>query len=165
MTRTVKAGAVALIALGALSPMPAQADTRDLAPTCDNICVLDARAGAHVDFDRVVFDLTGGQPLIQAAESNSGSYGLPSGETSTLQISGKSYLFLDLQGADAFDVSGNRTYANPDVQSIDLSSIKGVQRIPDAEGQVHFGLTLGDHSKCNVSTLTAPDRIVVDVYH
>ncbi|MEU4351772.1 hypothetical protein [Streptomyces sp. NPDC023838] len=160
--RTAAAAVLAAVLAGTAQ---AKASAAVPAPRCDNVCVLDVRGGAHPDFDRVVFDLAGGQPNVQATESDSDAYVPPSGDAKHLQIRGKSYLFLNLTGASTRDMAGVRTYTNPDVQDLTLPSIRGVQLIPDYEGQVQFGLSLGDHSRYRVFALTTPDRLVVDIYH
>ncbi|WUT86586.1 AMIN domain-containing protein [Streptomyces melanogenes] len=112
-----------------------------------------------------MFDLSGGQPRIGSAERDSRLYDPPSGETKELAVSGKSYLHVNLSGADTFDTAGTRIYASPIVQPLSLPSIKGVQLTQHFEGHVEFVLSLGEHTRYNVFTLTTPGRIVVDVYH
>ncbi|MFG3099220.1 hypothetical protein ACGFZL_01590 [Streptomyces sp. NPDC048182] len=162
--RRVALASAALTGIALLGSAPAQAATQTATPVCDNVCVLDVRSGAHADFDRVVIDLAGGRPVTRADESDSPSYVLPSGDVKDLQTPGSSYLFLGLQGAGIVDTTGKKVYTSPDVVATNLSAVKGVQRIPDSEGQVGFGLSLGSHSRYSVFTLTAPDRVVVDVY-
>ncbi|WP_189969981.1 AMIN-like domain-containing (lipo)protein [Streptomyces violascens] len=131
------------------------------------MCILDARTGGHPDYDRLVFDLTDNVPpaAVQAQLSADGSY-TPgaSGETRHLTITGKSYLLLDVYPAQARS-SGPDAYTTPTVQPVSLPSLKGVQMTGDYEGHIGFGLSLGDYTRYQVSTLTAPNRIVVDVYH
>ncbi|MEV5283522.1 hypothetical protein [Streptomyces sp. NPDC052811] len=131
------------------------------------MCILDARTGGHPDYDRLVFDLTDhvSLPTVQAQLSADGSY-TPgaSGEMRHLAIAGKSYLLLDVYPAQARS-SGPDAYTTPAVQPVSLPSLKGVQMTGDYEGHIGFGLSLGDYTRYQVSTLTAPNRIVVDVYH
>ncbi|MEU5438807.1 hypothetical protein AB0G73_36520 [Streptomyces sp. NPDC020719] len=46
-----------------------------------------------------------------------------------------------------------------------LPSIKGVQVTEDFEGYIELVLSLGEHTRYNVLTLTALDRIVSAVGH
>ncbi|MEU3374286.1 hypothetical protein ABZ734_28055 [Streptomyces sp. NPDC006660] len=156
--------AAALAAFSVAVPASAQAATTT-SPTCDWVCVLDVRAGAQTGYDRLVFDLSGGQPTINSTETGSNLYSPPSGETKELAIAGTSYLHLNLRGADTFDTAGTRIFANPIVQPLSLPSIRGVQLTQDFEGRVEFVLSLGEHTRYNVSGLSSPERIVVDVYH
>ncbi|MEV8529807.1 hypothetical protein AB0451_37865 [Streptomyces sp. NPDC052000] len=165
--RTVRSLAVSALAVtGALTAAiaPAQAATTDT--SCKRVCILDARTGSHPDYDRLVFDLTDhALPTVQAQLSADGSY-TPgaSGEMRHLAITGKSYLLLDVYPAQARS-SGPDAYTTPAVQPVSLPSLKGVQMTGDYEGHIGFGLSLGDYTRYQVSTLTAPNRIVVDVYH
>ncbi|MFD7019157.1 hypothetical protein [Streptomyces sp. NPDC059928] len=160
--------ATALVAAGLLATAIALAQAATTAATtCERVCILDARTGSHPDYDRLVFDLTDhvAQPTVQAQLSADGSY-TPgaAGEMRHLAIAGKSYLLLDVYPAQARS-SGPDAYTTPAVQPVSLPSLKGVQMTGDYEGHIGFGLSLGDYTRYQVSTLTAPNRIVVDVYH
>ncbi|MFJ8314053.1 MULTISPECIES: hypothetical protein [unclassified Streptomyces] len=123
--------------------------------------------GGHPDYDRLVFDLTDNvaPPAVQTLVSPDGSYiAGASGETRHLVIASKSYLLLDVYPPEA-RFSGPDAYTTPTVQPVSLTSLKGVQMTGDYEGHIGFGLSLGDYTRYQVSTLTAPNRIVVDVYH
>ncbi|WP_329404328.1 AMIN-like domain-containing (lipo)protein [Streptomyces melanogenes] len=161
------AGAAVAAALVLAGPAPAQASTTSPVTSCPNICVLDARAGGHPDFDRLVFDLSGtGLPQVRATASADGTYHTAGDdEIRHLQISGKSYLLLDVSGGAVALPSGPDAYATPRVQSVSLPSLKGVELAAGYEGNVTFGLALGDHSQYKIFTLTSPNRVVVDVYH
>ncbi len=136
------------------------------AVACTPICVLDARVGGHADFDRVVFDLSAGTlPDARVTASTSGAYETPSGQDQLIEISGKSYLVLDLSTAHAHDDRGVDTYTGPRVQAVDLPSVKGVQLLNDSQGHVLFGVSLDDHSRYKTFKLAKPNRLVVDVYH
>lgn len=165
IVRRVAAAAAVLAGLTA-SAIPAQAATT--ASSCEGICILDARTGAHPEYDRLVFDLSGtGLPQVQATVSPDGTYDAGgSGETRRLQIAGKSYLLLDISGGAHALSSGTDPYTTPAVQAVSLPSLKGVQLASAGyEGHVTFGLSLGDYSRYKVFTLTSPNRVVVDIYH
>ncbi|OAR26692.1 hypothetical protein A8W25_31330 [Streptomyces sp. ERV7] len=165
--RQVSAVGAAVAGLVLAGPAPAQAGTTTPATSCQNICVLDARTGAHSDFDRLVFDLSGtGLPQVQATASADGTYHTAGDdEIRHLQIPGKSYLLLDVSGGAVALPSGPDAYTTPRVQSVSLPSLKGVEMAAGYEGHVTFGLSLGDYSQYKVFTLTSPNRVVVDVYH
>ncbi|MFF1836452.1 hypothetical protein ACFVXE_19925 [Streptomyces sp. NPDC058231] len=142
--------------------VPAQAaDTAAVAPACASVCFLDARTGAHPDYDRLVLDLTEtGYPQVTATVSPDGLYVMPSGDTKYMTIPGNSYLLLDMGGADA------TTYTSPSTLNVALPSLKGVQLLQGwYEGHAEFGLSLGDYSQYKISHLTAPNRMVIDIYH
>ncbi|MFE9404803.1 hypothetical protein ACFYNY_24060 [Streptomyces sp. NPDC006530] len=129
---------------------------------------MDARTGAHPDFDRLVFDLHGtALPRVDSTTNTTGDYPAGgSGEIKKLQIAGKSYLLLDISGEAQALPNGANAYTTPAVQPVSLPSLKGVQLTSSGyEGHVTFGLSLGDYSRYQISTLTAPNRVVVDIYH
>ncbi|MFI6056266.1 hypothetical protein ACIBCO_40175 [Streptomyces violascens] len=164
--RNLAASVLAVTGVLTAAIAPAQAATAAVT-SCEHVCILDARTGGHPDHDRLVFDLTDNvpPPAVQAQLSADGSY-MPgaSGETRHLVITGKSYLLLDVSPAEVRS-SGPDAYTTPAVQPVSLPSLKGVQMTGDYEGHIGFGLSLGDYTRYQVSTLTAPNRIVVDVYH
>ncbi|MFI1177005.1 AMIN-like domain-containing (lipo)protein [Streptomyces melanogenes] len=162
-----RAASVAAVLAGlAASAVPAHAATADTS-LCERLCVLDARTGAHPDYDRVVLDLTNNAPLptVHTRVSSDPTYHLDAAdEDRKLQITGKSYLFIDIAPVD-----DRGTYTSPAVQAVSLPSLKGVQLAHaggfELDHTTTFGLTLGDYTQYKVSTLTAPNRVVVDIYH
>ncbi|MFD9487596.1 hypothetical protein ACFWBX_27240 [Streptomyces sp. NPDC059991] len=166
------AAAVAVLAAAVLAgTAQAQASTEPAASSCQYSCVLDARTGSHPDYDRLVFDLsnTGQLPTVRARDSSDGTY-TPgaSDEPRKLQIAGKSYLFLDIDPVTT-TTTGPDAYTSPTVQPVSLLSLKGIQLASaggfEMEHTTTFGLSLGNYSSYKVFTLTAPNRVVVDIYH
>jgi len=162
----VTAAAAASIALVGLLPATASAASAATTSTCTPICVLDTRTGAHPDYDRLVFDLSAGTlPTVQATPSTTGVFYPPSDQGVHLEIPGKSYLFIDLTMANTYDDAGHPTYTSPTPQTVSLPSLKGVQLDYAFEGEVQFGLSLASYSHYQVSHLTGPNRVIVDLYH
>ncbi|MEV6265264.1 hypothetical protein AB0M42_31600 [Streptomyces sp. NPDC051784] len=162
LTRFVAPAAAALLATLAATPAASAAPAVTAAEICDNICVDGVRAATHEGYDRVVFDLgTGALPQVGVTESTSPAYGMPSGETKNLAITGSSYLFAYFHPAR----SGDYTDTNPVVKPFALPTVKGVQFLYEQHSQPAFGITLdGPVSRYNVFTLTAPNRVVIDIY-
>ncbi|MER5636657.1 hypothetical protein ABT095_06870 [Kitasatospora sp. NPDC002227] len=160
LAAAVLAGAAVL---GVLPLAPAAAAAT---PTCTQSCYLDARTGAHPDFDRLVFDLAGPTlPTAQGAVSATGEYVAGSGDAKFVQIPGSSYLMLHSSFSHTTYDDGTKSYTTPTVQPVSLPSIKGVQLIGDSEGYTDFGISLGSYSRYQISNLTSPNRLIVDVYH
>ncbi|MFE7358357.1 hypothetical protein ACFU8Q_35965 [Streptomyces sp. NPDC057543] len=170
LARFVAPAATALLATLAVAPMASAAPMGTTAGTvagttakvCDNICIDGVRVATHDGYDRVVFDLgTGTLPHVGIAQTTDPSYGMPSGESKNLSISGSSYLFADFYPAR----SGDYPDTNPVVKPFDLPTVKGVQFLYEQHSTPAFGITLnGPVSHYNVFTLTAPNRVVIDVY-
>lgn len=165
LTRFVAPAATALlatlVAAPAASATPAET-TGTAAEICDNICIDGVRAATHAGYDRVVFDLGAGTlPHVAITRSTSPEYGLPSGDSRNLAITGSSYLFAGFYPAR----SGDYTETNPVVKSFELPTVKGVQYLYEQHSQPEFGITLnGPVSRYNVFTLTSPNRVVIDIY-
>lgn len=166
--RGTAAALLAAAAATTVAAAPAHAATTVTAtPACTVICIEDTRTGAHPDYDRLVFDLSDGAlPGVTATPSSTGEY-TPggSGETRYLTIKGSSYLMLELAPATTFDDAGNDTFTSPTTQTVALPSLKGVQSTGGYEGYEGFGLTLGSYSHYQISHLTSPNRVIVDIYH
>ncbi|WP_405908440.1 hypothetical protein OG742_28245 [Streptomyces sp. NBC_00828] len=84
-------------------------------------------------------------------------------------ITGKEYLKVYLSPATTWDFNTSTSvYTSPDYQVYDFPSLKGQGRtdVFDPEASAfHLGLALGDYSSYRIFKLTAPNRVVVDVYH
>jgi hypothetical protein len=150
------AAALATAALAGLGAAPAQAATACVA---GDHCILDARTGAHPDYDRVVFDLSDSAPGLTATPSATGAYIGPRGDEQFPSIPGSSYLMLDISPATTY------AYTTPTEDVAGLPSLKGVEALYNDEGHAEFALALGSYSTYQVSRLTAPDRLIVDIYH
>ncbi|MFC1415191.1 AMIN-like domain-containing (lipo)protein [Streptacidiphilus cavernicola] len=159
--RALFAGAV-LVGGVLLGAAPADAAT---APVCGSACFLDARTGAHTGYDRIVFDVTKLPTLKSSTTSTTGAYDYTDNGTRYPTITGSNYLFLNFTGASEYADNGALTYTTPTPESISLPSLKGVQVVYGFEGDLSFALTLGSYSSYQISTLTAPNRVVIDVYH
>ncbi|MEV3933477.1 MULTISPECIES: hypothetical protein [unclassified Streptomyces] len=162
LVRLVAPAATVLLATLGAAPVASATPARTSAEVCDNICVDGVRAATHDGYDRVVFDLgTGTLPEVTVNQSTSPGYGLPSGETANLATTGSSYLFADLHPAR----TGDYTDTNPIVKPFALPTVKAVQYLYELHSQPSFGITLdGPVSHYDVFTLTAPNRVVIDIY-
>jgi len=132
--------------------------------TSGTACFLDARTGAHTGYDRLVFDVSLLPQVQSSSISTSGSYDYNDNGTKYVSITGNDYLFVNFADASLFSNTG-LAYTTPNPEAIDLPAIKGVQYINDDEGSVSFALSLNSYTSYDIFTLTAPDRVVIDVYH
>ncbi|MFI0988776.1 AMIN-like domain-containing (lipo)protein [Streptomyces exfoliatus] len=120
-------------------------------------CVTGIRAATHTGYDRLVFDLTSSTQVFHTETNTTGAYSGPSGLTEYLTVKGTSYLFIMLE--PSYPASGAIL-----TKSLALPTIKGVQPTYYHAARTGFGISLGPSTRYNVFTLTAPDRVVVDVY-
>jgi hypothetical protein len=132
-------------------------------PTGTGLPILvGVRVGRHADYDRTVFDFTGGTPGYRV-------------EYAPLYTEGKGDL-VRLEGAATLSVHFHPAYAhNPETGAgtVDLGQVL-TPRFPtlrqvkfggDFEGYVSAGLGVADRVGFRVFTLTNPYRVVVDVAH
>ncbi len=87
-----------------------------------------------------------------------------SGQDQALQIRGTSYLIVTLSGAHMYDDNGALTYPGPYLRRLNLPVLKGVEFLGEYEGRLTFGLTLDTSSRQATFNLTAPNRVVFDLY-
>ncbi|THA56250.1 hypothetical protein E6P78_32325 [Streptomyces sp. A0958] len=162
LARFVAPAATALLATLVAAPAASAMPAGTIVETCDNICIDGVRAATHDGYDRIVFDLgTGTLPQVSITQSASPGYGMPSGETKNLAITGSSYLFAEFSPARA----GDYAETNPVVKPFSLPTVKGVQYLYEQHSQPGFGISLnGPISRYNVFTLTSPNRVVIDIY-
>ncbi|MFH8259366.1 AMIN-like domain-containing (lipo)protein [Streptomyces roseolus] len=151
--------AAALVTAFAAPAVAAPAETvNSTAVTCfDHPCVTGIRAATHPDYDRLVFDLTGGTSVVRTYTNTTGDFTPMSGETKYLTVRGTSYLYLTMEPlhlASGLDVN----------KALNLPTIKGVQLTSFHAARAEFGISLGPSTRYNVFELTQPNRLVVDVY-
>lgn len=120
-------------------------------------CVTGIRAATHTGYDRLVFDLTTSTQIFSTSTNTTGEFSGSSGQTQYLTVKGTSYLFIALE--PSYPGSG----AVLD-KTLNLPTIKGVQVTDYHAARTGFGISLGPSTRYNVFTLTAPNRVVVDVY-
>ena len=121
------------------------------------------RTGKHAGFDRVVFQFSGGLPAV-TAERVKAVYADPKG--TTIPLPGRSYLHVVFRGASATcPQPSKRTWTGPSVLTPYLPQLLTVSAAGDFEGYLSFGLGLAAKGPYHVSTLTGPDRVVIDFSH
>lgn len=157
MMKRVAAG---LLAVGmAMSIVPSAS-----ASAAEYAELTNIRTGKHATFDRVVFDLNGGQPQDSISEiaqpENCGS-GKP------VTAKGRSFLEVRLTPAAAHDENGNLTYTGP--RNFTTPGLQKVQSVAfTCDFEAHLSIAIGV-DKANPTYrayfLTNPNRYVVDIDH
>ena len=117
------------------------------------------RAAHHPTFDRIVFDFRGGLPsgreVGYVPELIGDASGLP------VPIAGRAVLQVRFEPADAHDQTGTETA--PGRLAFPLPNVMTAVRSGDLEAVTTYGIGLARRESVTVSTLTDPDRVVVDV--
>ncbi|MBB3084433.1 GerMN domain-containing protein [Geodermatophilus sabuli] len=144
---------VGVLAPASAAAAPTAAPAQPTTPTLVGI-----RAAHHPTFDRIVFDFRGGLPTAEVAyvsELIGDGSGLP------VPIAGRAILQARFEPADAHDDSGTPTA--PDRVAFALPNIMTTVRSGDFEAVTTYGIGLARREAVTVSTLTDPDRVVIDV--
>jgi hypothetical protein len=148
--------AAALLAAGvALSIVPA-------ASAAEYAQLTNVRTGQHATFDRVVFDLTGGQ-VQDSVQSISEPVSCGSGKP--ISAPGVEFLEVRLTPAAAHDENGS-TYPGPRKLTPGLPSVKSVVFTCDFEADLSIAIGVGKANPTyRAYYLTSPLRYVVDIDH
>ena len=121
------------------------------------------RTGEHNGYDRVVFQFSGGLPAV-TAERVTTVYADAKG--TPVPLAGQSYLHVVFRGASATCPQPfKRTWTGPSVLTPYLPQLLTVSAAGDFEGYLSFGIGLAARGSYHVSTLTGPDRAVIDFSH
>jgi hypothetical protein len=121
------------------------------------------RTGKHPGYDRVVFQFSGGVPVIKAERAKA-IYADPKG--TKISLPGRFFLHVVFRGASGFcPQPSHRTWTGPSALTPRYPQLLAVKAAGDFEGYLSFGLGLAAKGPYHVSTLTGPDRVVIDVSH
>jgi len=128
-------------------------------PTLTNI-----RTGLNTGFDRVVLDLGSGAAPGVSYQLVDELTADPSGEI--VWLTGEYFINVAVSYAAAHDDNGNPTYPGPQkFRTRNLRNVMAVAVTGDFEAQLTIGLGVRSRTTVNVFTLTAPNRVVIDVAH
>jgi hypothetical protein len=153
LVRTLVVTSLATIVL-ALVAAPAGAQSAPETPT-----LVDVRAGGHPGYDRVVFEFRGPVPehrigyVDQLVQDGSGN---------PVSVAGAADLQVVFEGANAHNEDGSPTIS-PRRLSPGLTAVKEVAQIGDFEAMVTYGIGVDRRRPIEVSTLSSPSRLVIDV--
>ncbi len=164
MTTTFKRVLVALSALViSLVAIVAATPAASSATVPTNPALTNIRTGLNNGFDRVVLDLTHGQPSV--SYSNVDEL-IADGSGEVVWLTGEFFVSVVATPAGAHDDNGNRTYTGPEkFRTRNLRNVMAVALTGDFEGYLSVGLGIRYQSWVRVFTLTNPSRIVIDVGH
>jgi hypothetical protein len=139
-----------LVLAGAAAPAGAQS-----APT-----LVAVRAGRHAGFDRVVFEFRG--PIPATRQVRWVDQLVQDGSGEPVPVAGGADLEVVFQGANAHDDRGRPT-VSPRRFSPGFTALKEVAQVGDFEAVVGYGLGVDRKRPLEVSTLSGPSRLVVDI--
>ena len=122
------------------------------------------RTGNNPGFDRIVLDLGPGAAPTPAYQLVDELIADPS--TEIVWLTGEYFINVTVPYAAAHDDNGNPTYPGPQkFRTRNLANVMAVAVIGDWEAHLTIGLGVRSRTTVNVFTLTAPNRVVIDVAH
>jgi hypothetical protein len=161
MSRPVRRAllAVAIVLAGTLAAAAPSGAAVQSVPTLTAI-----RTGNNPTFDRIVLDLGPGSAPTPSYQLVDELIADPS--TDIVWLTGEYFINVSVPYAAAHDDNGNPTYTGPQkFRTRNLSNVMAVAVIGDWEAHLLVGLGVRSRTAVNVFTLTAPNRIVIDVAH
>ena len=153
LVRTLVVTSLATIVL-ALAAAPAGAQSAPETPT-----LVDVRAGGHTGYDRVVFEFRGPRaraPHRLRRPARPGRLGQPGVGGRRRRPRGR------LRGRQR-PQRGRLAHHQPAAFSPGLTAVKEVAQIGDFEAVVTYGIGVDRRRPIEVSTLSSPSRLVIDV--
>ncbi|MEU8637591.1 hypothetical protein AB0C38_35885 [Amycolatopsis sp. NPDC048633] len=157
--RALTAVALLLAGTGTLAAAAPSSAAVQSVPTLTTI-----RTGNNPGFDRIVLDLTSGAAPAVSYQLVDELTADPSGEI--VWLTGEYFINVTATPAAAHDDAGNLTYPGPQkFRTRNLGNVMAVAVTGDFEAHLTIGLGVRSRTAVNVFTLTAPNRVVIDVAH
>ena len=123
--------------------------------------ITDVRVGTHDGYDRIVFQFRGGIPEFDIASATPPFTADPSGQP--LTVNGSAFLSITLHGGTKQTDSGASSYSGPRNFAVEFPTLVNLVEGGDFEAVSTWYVGLSDMSCLRVSTLTEPDRLVIDL--
>ncbi|MDQ2935717.1 MAG: hypothetical protein M3R49_12230 [Chloroflexota bacterium] len=125
--------------------------------------ITDVRAGTHDGYDRIVFQFRGGIPKFDIQSATPPFTADPSGQP--LTVKGSSFLSITLHGGTKQTETGASSYGGPRNFNLGFPMLVNLVEGGDFEAVSTWYAGLSHAACLRVSTLTAPDRLVIDIQH
>ncbi|QKV74483.1 hypothetical protein [Amycolatopsis sp. Hca4] len=162
MSRTKRRALAAVSLLIAGGVLAAAGPARASGPAIPTMTTI--RTGLNTGFDRVVLDLSGGSAPAVSYQLVDELTADPSGEV--VWLTGEYFITVSATPAAAHDAGGNPTYTGlQKFRTRNLANVMAVAVTGDFEAHLTIGLGVRSRTAVNVFTLTAPNRVVIDVAH
>lgn len=135
----------------------------NVAATASLAQIHDIRVGTHDGYDRLVWEFESGIPAVSVERAQPPFVADPSGLPLTVQ--GTSFLKIVMQGGTTLTPDYTKSYAGPTDLTPGYPMLVELKIAGDFEGvsSWYVGMTAG--ACVRVFTLSAPDRLVIDLEH
>jgi hypothetical protein len=125
--------------------------------------ITDLAVGAHTGYDRIVFDFAAGIPEYTIEKAVPPLTQDPSGLP--MQVQGSSYLRIVLHGGTVQLPAGGRSFGGATSVTPHFGKLVDLQSAGDFEAVSSWYVGMSGDACVRVFTLTAPDRLVIDLQH
>lgn len=160
MTTTLRRVLAALTLTLAASVAAVSPASSAVAPVIPALTAI--RTGVHPGYDRIVLDLTAGPAPAVGYRLADDLFADPSGRL--VWLTGQFFVAVTVKPAAAHDAGGQPTYPGPEqFRTYALRNVMAVAVTGDFEGTLSIGLGVRSRTAVHVFTLTAPNRVVIDV--
>jgi len=126
--------------------------------------VTDVRVGTSAGYDRIVIQFDGPIPAYSVTSVDSSTF-MADASGQTLQLQGTSGILIVVHGASGTALNGRQTFTGSQDLTPGYPVLKEARQVGDFERVFKWGLGVSqpDCGHVNVTTLTGPDRLVVDI--
>jgi hypothetical protein len=124
--------------------------------------VTHVRVGTTAGYDRFVIEFDGPVPSYSVTPQGSSSF-MQDATGQTLQLQGSSGVKIVVRGASGTALNGSQTFTESQDLKPGYPALKEARQVGDFERVFSWGLGLSQPACLRVTTLTGPDRLVVDV--
>ena len=144
----------------AAAPTTACATSSGGTPSLAN--VTDVRVGTAAGYDRFVIQFDGPIPTYSITPQSDTTFMLdPSGQM--LQLQGSFGITVVVHGASGYDLNGNRKFVGSQDLKPGYPVLTEARELGDFERTFIWGLGLAQPACLQVTELTGPDRLVIDI--
>jgi hypothetical protein len=128
-------------------------------PSAPPVAFIDAlRTGTHTGYDRLTVEFQNGQPSNIELRPQSGTAFTHGASGQPVTLAGQNGILVVIHGADL-----HTSYSGPTDIKTGYSALVEVQSVEDFEGTVQLALGINGPACYNVSFLSNPSRLVIDV--
>jgi hypothetical protein len=124
--------------------------------------VTGVRVGTAAGYDRFVIQFDGPVPAYTSTPQDSPAF-MQDATGQNLQLQGSSGIKIVVHGASGTDLNGKQTFTGSQDLKPGYPVLKEARQVGDFERTFSWGLGLSQPACLQVTILTGPDRLVVDV--
>ena len=134
-----------------------------MAATANRAQIHDIRVGTHDGYDRIVWEFESGIPAVTVERTQPPFIADPSGLP--LSVHGSSFLKIVMQGGTILTPDYTKSFTGATSLMPAYPTLVELKAAGDFEGVGTWYVGMSAETCVRVFTLTAPDRLVIDLQH